>query len=135
MANYRVGSPPSIRIDRQMSFETVTTTTRFVASVSGSAFKIKFFLLSADPHDRERFRRRRRVKAADRQVGLPTAEDVIITKLRWSLLGKRSKDRDDARDVIAVQGDRIGWNYVYSWCEQHGTRQLLDEIRRSIPPI
>ena len=43
------------------------------------------------------------------EVWLPTAEDVIITKLRWSLLGRRSKDRDDARDVIAVQGDRIDW--------------------------
>jgi hypothetical protein len=51
------------------------------------------------------------------------------------LLGRRSKDRDDARDVIAVQGDRIDWEYVYSWCEQHGTRGLLDEIRQSIPPI
>ena len=63
------------------------------------------------------------------------AEDVIIIKLRWSLLGHRSKDRDDARDVIAVQGDRIDWDYVHSWCDQHGTRALLDEVRQSIPPI
>ena len=127
--------PPSMRIDRQMSFETVTMTTRFVAKVQDSPFKIEFFLLSSDPHDRERFRRRRRVTAVNRQVWLPTAEDVIITKLRWSKLANRSKDRDDARDVIAVQGDRIDWEYVYSWCDQHGTRALLDEIRHSIPPI
>ena len=44
---------------------------------------------------------------------VPTPEDVIITKLRWSLLANRSKDRDDARDVIAVQGDRIDWDYVH----------------------
>jgi len=126
---------PAIRIDRQMSFETVTMTTRFVAKVAESPFKIEFFLLSSDPHDRERFRRRRKVAAAGREVWLPTAEDVIITKLRWSLHGHRSKDRDDARDVIAVQGDRIDWDYVHTWCEQHGTRGLLDEIRQSIPPI
>jgi hypothetical protein len=70
-----------------------------------------------------------------RQVWIPTAEDVIVTKLHWALLGRRSKDRDDARDVIAVQGDRIDWDYVHRWCEQHGTRALLDEIRASIPPI
>ena len=127
--------PTAIRIDRQMSFETVTMTTRFVARVLESPFKIEFFLVSSDPHDQERFRRRRRVTAVNRPVWLPTAEDVIITKLRWSLVGRRSKDRDDARDVIAVQGDRINWDYVHSWCEQHGTRELLDEIRRSIPPI
>ena len=91
--------------------------------------------MSRDPHDQDRFRRRRKVAAANGEVWLPSPEDVIITKLRWSLLGRRSKDRDDARDVIAVQGDRIDWDYVYSWCEQHGTRGLLDEIRQSIPPI
>src|SRR5271165_7451483 len=67
---------PSIRIDRQMSFDTVTMTTRFVAKVAESPFKIEFFLLSSDPHDRERFRRRRRVAAAGREVWLPTVEDV-----------------------------------------------------------
>ena len=64
-------------------------------------------------------------------VPVPTAEDVIVTKLRWA----RSKDRDDVRDVIAVQGDAVDWDYVYTWADRHGTRGLLDEIRRSIPPI
>jgi Nucleotidyl transferase AbiEii toxin, Type IV TA system len=126
---------PSIRIDPQMSFETATMTRRYVAEVVGTAFKIEFFLLSDEPHGRERFRRRQLVSALGRQVWLPTPEDVIVTKLHWALLANRSKDRDDARDVIAVQGDKIDWGYVHRWCEQHGTRGLLDEIRASIPPI
>jgi nucleotidyltransferase AbiEii toxin of type IV toxin-antitoxin system len=126
---------PSIRIDPQMSFETVTMTRRYVADVVGTPFKIEFFLLNDDPHNQEQFRRRRHATLMDRQVWVPTVEDVIVTKLHWALLGKRSKDRDDVRDVIAVQGDRIDWDYVHRWCEQHGTRALLDEIRASIPPI
>jgi hypothetical protein len=129
----RLGS--GFRIDPQMSFETVTMTRRFVADVVGTGFTIEFFHLTPDPHDQERFRRRRQVRLLDRQVWLPTVEDVIVTKLRWGLLGNRSKDRDDVRNVIAVQGDRIDWDYVHRWCEQHGTRALLDEIRASIPPI
>ena len=35
---------PSIRIDPQMSFETVTMTRRYVAEVVGTTFKIEFFL-------------------------------------------------------------------------------------------
>ena len=58
-----------------------------------------------------------------------------MTKLRWGILARRSKDLDDVRNVIAVQADRIDWDYVHRWCEQHGTRALLDEIRASIPPI
>lgn len=126
---------PAIRIDPQMTFETVTMTRRFVADVVGTSFKVEFFLLSQDPHDLERFRRRRQVRLLDRSIWLPTVEDVIVTKLRWGILARRSKDRDDVRNVIAVQADRIDWDYVHRWCEQHGTRALLDEIRSSIPPI
>ncbi len=126
---------PAIRIDPQMSFETVTMTRRYVADVVGTQFKIELFLLNDDPHNQERFRRRRQTNLIGRQVWIPTVEDVIVTKLHWALLGNRSKDRDDIRGVIAVQGDRIDWDYVHRWCEQHGTRALLDEIRASIPPI
>ena len=59
----------SIRIDPQMSFETVTMTRRYVADVVGTPFKIEFFLLNDDPHNQERFRRRQQVSVLDRQSG------------------------------------------------------------------
>jgi hypothetical protein len=124
-----------IRLDPQMTFETVTMTRRHILEIADIPFKIELFHLSDDPHDQERFRRRRRAQVADREIVLPTVEDVIITKLRWTTQGRRSKDWDDVRDVIAVQGDRVEWNYVYSWCDRHGTRAVLDEIRQSIPPL
>jgi hypothetical protein len=62
---------------------------------------------------------------------VPTAEDVIITKLRWA----RPKDRTDVSEVIAVQAGLIDWDYVHSWTDRHGTTGLLEEIRRSIPPL
>ncbi len=125
----------AFRLDPQMTFETATLTSRHILEVVGIPFKIELFHLSDDPHDQERFRRRRRMKMGDREVSMATAEDVIITKLRWALNTKRFKDRDDVRNVIAVQGKSIDWPYVYTWCDRHGTRDLLDEIRRSIPPL
>ena len=126
---------PLIRVDPQMIFETVTMTRRYVAEVVGTPFKIEFFLLDNSPHNQERFRRRQLIRLWDHQVWFPTVEDVIITKLHWALLANRPKDREDIQDIITVQGDQIDWAYVHGWCEQHGTRALLDEIRRSIPPI
>lgn len=123
------------RLDPQMEFETVTGTTRHTLEARKGAFKVELFHLAGDSHDQERFRRRRRVTILGREVSLPTPEDVIVTKLRWSRHGQRPKDIDDVRNVIAVQGDRIDWDDVHSWCEQHGTRELLDEIRQSIPPV
>jgi hypothetical protein len=126
---------PELRIDPQPSFETVTMTMRNIVNVAGIPFKIELFHLSDDAYDQERFRRRIRMKAPGREVSVPTAEDVVVTKVRWAALAKRSKDIDDARNVIAVQGDRLDWDYIHSWCDRHGSRALLDEIRASIPPI
>ena len=125
---------PRFRLDPQTSFEMVTGTTRYVLEVSEVPFQIELFLIGDDPHDQERLRRHRRVTVLGRETFLPTAEDVIIGKLRWWLQGRRRKDRDDARNVIAVQGDRIDWSYVNTWCDRHGTRELLEELRRSLPP-
>ena len=121
---------PGFRLDRQMAFETITATTRYALETPGSPFKIELFLLSDDAHDQERFRRRQSVTSLGRQIRLPTVEDVIVTKLRWCGHANRHKDRDDVRDVIAVQESNIDWPYVYRWAEVHGTRALLDEIRR-----
>jgi hypothetical protein len=126
---------PSFRLDPQMSFETVTMTTRHIIEVDEVPFTIELFHLSDDEHDQERFRRRKRVKLFERETWLPQVEDVIVTKLRWSHQGKRGKDTDDVRNVLSVQGDAIDWDYVNSWADRHGTRALLDKIRKSIPPI
>lgn len=123
------------RLDPQVSFETVTGTSRHLIHVKDSPFHIELFCVSDDQHDRQRFARRRAVRMWDRQVVLPTAEDVIITKLRWSRHAQRTKDTDDVRNIIAVQGDALEWEHIHGWCDEHGTRQLLEEIRRSIPEI
>ena len=118
--------------EEQMTFETVTGTRRDTVVSKEGAFKVEIFWLSNDPHDQERFNRRRMIDFAGVSTWVPTAEDVIVMKLRW----KRPKDIDDVRDVIEFQGDdALDWPYIHQWCEKHGTRALLDEIRASIPPL
>jgi hypothetical protein len=60
---------------------------------------------------------------------------VIITKLRWSRHGNRAKDVDDVRGILTVRSDKIDWDYVNGWCDAHGTRALLDQIRESVPEV
>ena len=61
----------------------------------------------------------------DRQVWMPTAEDVIVTKLHWSFLIHRPKDWEDVRNVIAQA--RLGTS-----AEEHERffRGLLGDIDR-----
>ncbi len=125
---------PEFVPDTQMSFESVTGTTRHIVKLRDTPFLIELFLLSDDAHDRLRFGRRVRVPVSGQPAWVATAEDAIITKLRWASRARRTKDHDDIAAVIAAQRDSLDWDYIHKWSDTHGTRGLLDQIRASIPP-
>ncbi len=124
-----LGDP--FRLEPQATFETLSGTMRRAIHVKGSDFAVELFQLSADEFDRERFARRRQIQfpLVNRPVFAPSAEDVVIMKLRWG----RGKDLDDLRGIIAVQGRRLDWNLIERWADRHGTRRTLDEIRAELP--
>jgi hypothetical protein len=126
---------PEIVIDPQLHFETITGTHRYVATHADGDFTVELFLLTDDPHHVERFKRRHRVDVEGRTLWLPTAEDVVIQKLRWFARASRAKDRDDARDVLAVQKGRLDLDYMQYWCEQHGTAPLLDQLLSEVESL
>ena len=121
---------PGFRLEEQMTFETNTGTLKNVIYHPESGFTVELFYLSDDAHDQERYQRRR----ATVYEGLPTfvltAEDYIVTKLRWP----RTKDYDDVRDVVAMQASELDWAYIRQWADRHGSRAKLDRVVASIPP-
>jgi len=123
-----------VRFDPQLSFESVTATTKVVLRAENHGFEVEIFQLSDDEHDQARFSRRIQVETMGRSVWIATLDDMIITKLRWSQHAGREKDISDARNLIGVQYERVDWPYVESWCDRHGTRELLDRLRRECAP-
>lgn len=121
---------PEIVFDAQKLLESVTATFRYIGKVRESGFKIELFQVNEkDPFDCERFARRRPVGFLDGEAVLPSAEDVIIQKLRWLLRANRRKDRDDVLWVIAVKLRQLDFDYIHRWTDIHGTRQLFEEIK------
>ena len=122
--------PEGIELDAQMSFEMVTSTRRELLRVRDSLFQIELFRLSDDPYDLTRFERRRKVEIFPCMgVFVPSAEDVIVQKLRWCQAAGRSKDFADVVGVMQVQGPLLDWTYVEKWCVAHGTMALLAEAK------
>lgn len=122
--------PEGIELEEQMGFEMVTATQRELLRVKDSLFQIELFRLSDDAHDRMRFDRRiRQTIFPGVTVSLPTAEDVIIQKLRWSRGAKRPKDFADAVAVMQVQGKSLDWPYIEHWCALHDTLDILAEAK------
>ena len=124
---------PDFVLESQMSFETVTSTSRYRLHHRETKFLVELFMLSEDPHDRERFRRRVAGDIGGRRAFVPTAEDVVITKLRWSRQGQRPKDLEDVRGVLKVQRGRLDLEYTRGWCDRHGTTTLLDQLLAEVP--
>lgn len=118
-------------IDPQLKFETNTGTFKQELRFQGTPFTVELFRLSDDSFDQERYRRRLPARLFGRQAWVPTAEDVIVMKVRWC----RPKDREDVRNVLTVQRGKLDWAYIEQWCRQHGTLALLEEIRRTVPDI
>jgi hypothetical protein len=122
--------PESFRIDPQVSFEMVTGTWRQIIQIPEIPFTIELFELSGDAHDQSRFERRRKLTLLGREAWLPTAEDVIIQKLRWCKGARRGKDFDDAVAVLGVQGEKsLDWPYIEHWCALHDTLDVLAEAK------
>jgi hypothetical protein len=123
---------PEFYLDPQTTFEMATMSSRNIIKIADMPFIIELFHLTDDAHDLQRFERRVRGLFGSKDAWVASAEDVVITKLNWSLRLNRRKDIDDVRDVIAVQQSNLDWPYIESWCDKHGTRALLDQIRTSV---
>ncbi len=121
---------PDFKLDPQTGFELMTGSIRNILTYSPTKFEIELFRLGKDPHHQERFARRRRLPLPDLQIEavIPTAEDVVIQKLRW----QRDKDIGDVRVVIAIQADRLDWSYIQYWTDQHRTTELLGRLRSEL---
>ena len=126
--------PAGLLLERPGAFEAVTGTIRYLVTLVGSPFVCELFELSDDPHDRARFARRLSARVLGREAFVASAEDMVITKLRWVVAANRPKDREDIRNILAVQG-QLDWAYIDTWCATHGTAQILADIRASLPSV
>ena len=74
------------------------------------------------------FARRSRCDVLGTPAMVASAEDVLLTKLEWSLASGSSRQVDDARGIVAVQGDRLDGEYLRRWATELGVVELLDAV-------
>lgn len=121
---------PILDFSSQLSFESLTGTVRHEAIVRDIMYRIEFFELGGDSFEQARFARRswHQSKTLDCEICIPSAEDVIIQKLRWA----RPKDIEDARNVLLVQAATLDFRYITMWCETLGISQRFKQLQQSL---
>jgi hypothetical protein len=113
-------------LDRQIRVEGFTGSLRNDITYRPTGFRIEVFRLGKDEHHQIRFKRRTELYSPDlkRPIWIPTAEDVVIQKLRWA----RPKDCEDICEVLAVQAGKLDDEYLRHWTARHGTTELLETL-------
>ena len=127
----------SVRVEfgAQVQFDTLTWGKRHVGKmIDQPHLQVELFELFDDPFVQAQFNRRLQVISdqLEQPLWVPTAEDVVVQKLRWA----RPKDLDDARDILAVQEpENLDMEYIRNWCRQHDSEGRLDETLAKMPRI
>lgn len=92
-----------------------------------SSFKVDFWPLKDAPFDHEVFTRRRSVSLFGRQVPIPTAEDLVLQKLRWAQETRSEQQHKDVSAILRGQQGTLDWEYLQRWADTLGVQ---DDLRR-----
>ena len=113
----------------QIIMEMVRETSMFNLIDTESGDKVDFWILTASPFDQERFRRRTQVAVFGTRIWVPSPEDVILSKLSWSILaGGSEKQFQDALRVFEVQRAKLDTSYCEKWALHLGVAGLWHRL-------
>lgn len=90
--------------------------------------KLDFWLLTDESFDKERFKRRMKLKVFKQPMTFSTAEDTILKKLLWYKESKIEKHFIDAAFIYQIQLEKLDNQYLKLWAEKHKTIKLLEEL-------
>lgn len=90
--------------------------------------KLDFWLLTDEPFDKERFKRRKNVKLLDQFMTISTSEDTIIQKLRWYEEAHIEKHLVDAAFVYQIQKKALDLQYLKKWIHKLKLMKYFDRL-------
>lgn len=98
--------------------------------------KIDFYVLPEDDYEQTRFARRVPLVVDGEKVFASTAEDTILSKLRWAKLsGGSERQMRDACYVYELQAHTLDRDYLAGWIGRLGLNELWDAMIATARPI
>lgn len=91
-------------------------------------WKVDLIVRKARPFSEIEFARRRRLVVLGVMASMASAEDVLLTKLEWAVRSGSSRQVDDARGIVAVQGSSLDLEYLRRWAPELGVEDLLELV-------
>jgi len=93
--------------------------------------KVDFWLLTDEPFDVSRFKRRRAEEFYGKRLNVSSPEDTILAKLRWAKLsGGSEKQFGDSLSVYEIQYPNLNLDYIEEWAEKLAIKDLWERLKR-----
>jgi len=119
-------------ISRQAMQQALTECTSFNIIHLEYAFKIDIFVRKDTDYQKQILSRRKSLKLSDevqKSFSVLSPEDIILLKLQWYQdTGCTSgKQWDDVLGILAVQADRLDYDYLKTWSQKLQISDLLQK--------
>jgi len=92
-----------------------------------SGIKVDFIVRKDAPYRKVEFERRRRVQFGGFECCIVSREDLILSKLVWSL---ETRSELQHRDVRALLDETADWPYLRRWAIELGVLELMEELAK-----
>jgi hypothetical protein len=127
---------PSYYISEPAVREAIEQSRMFNLIEIDSGDKVDFWMLTDEPFDASRFSRKQIVDAQGLRLKVPTPEDTILAKLRWTLdCGESEKHFTDALRVYELQNNDLDFPYLNDWAKRLGVNRLWQRLRGDADPL
>jgi hypothetical protein len=98
--------------------------------------KVDFWILTAEPFDQSRFKRKYVEPVEGLPIKLSAPEDTILMKLYWAnQSGGSEKQFIDALRVYEVQFALLNLNYIDDWAKRLRVEELWKRLKEQALPI
>ena len=98
--------------------------------------KVDFWMLTDEPFDRSRFKRRRTEEVLGLKLAVSSPEDTVLAKLSWAQRsGGSEKQFNDALHVYEVQSGNLDMEYLRRWAKVLGIESLLKRLEDEAEPV
>jgi hypothetical protein len=128
--------PPRFYLSEESIKEALAHNTMFNLIDTTEGDKIDFWMLTAEPFDQSRFKRKYEEHIYGFAMIVSSAEDTILSKLKWAKLsGGSQKQFTDALRVYEVQFDDLDINYIDDWANKLMVTEIWNELKQQAEPL
>jgi hypothetical protein len=125
--------PATVYIDSPATIEEVSPGQMFTLIDLVGGWKVDLVIRKDRPFSTVEFERRRPAELLGSRVMVASAEDVLLAELEWAAMSGSTRQVDDARGIVRVQGDVLDLDHLQFWADQLGVRAALDEVLAERP--